>query len=488
MVFSSMSFLFFFLPALLAVYYMLPALLRWALPGNRTEIFRTRLRGARNIILLAFSLFFYAYGGLRFLLLMLASIIINYTGGLLASPENNKYTRKSGILTAVILGLGLLGWFKYSGFLAESINMLGTNIPIPKVTLPIGISFYTFQGLSYVIDVYRGDVSVQKNPVKVALYISLFPQLVAGPIVRYSAIEKEIDSNRENFNDFAAGAIRFVFGLSKKMLLANSLGEIADRLFSNTQGPLSVLAAWVGALAYTGQIYFDFSAYSDMAIGLGRMFGFHFLENFNYPYIAKSVTEFWRRWHISLSEWFRDYLYIPLGGNRAGMIKQIRNIIIVWILTGLWHGAAWNFVLWGAWFGALLLGEKFIWGKLLDKAPSGLRHFYTMLLVILSWVFFRSNTAPAALQYIGMMFGSSGKLYDKQGVYYIIEYFPEILCGVIAVFPLKIRIARFLDRKRGAASDALLLWGPRILGLALLALSYLKLATGSFNPFIYFRF
>ena len=472
MVFSSMSFLFFFLPALLVVYYCLPA----------------RLRGARNIALVAFSLFFYAYGGLRFTLLMIASVTINYVCGLFASDRHGKQIRKFAAIAAAALGLGLLGWFKYSGFLAETINSLGAGIPLPSVTLPVGISFYTFQGLSYVIDVYRGDVTAQRNPLKVALYVSMFPQLVAGPIVRYSDIANEIDAKRETFEEFAAGAIRFVFGLAKKMLLANALGEIADRLFSSTQGPLSVLAAWIGALAYTGQIYFDFSAYSDMAIGLGKMFGFHFPENFNYPYIAGSITEFWRRWHISLSTWFRDYLYIPLGGNRAGVVKQIRNIAIVWLLTGLWHGAAWNFVLWGAWFGVLLLGEKFVWGKFVDKTPAAVRHVYTMLLVVISWVFFRSETAAQALNYIGMMFGSSGVLFDKQGVYYIVEYYPELIFGVIAVFPLKTAVARYLESRRGAVAGAALIWGPRLLGLVLLAVSYLKLATGSFNPFIYFRF
>ena len=467
-----MSFLFFFLPALLAVYYVIPA----------------RLRGARNVVLLAFSLFFYMFGGFRFLFLMLVSIAINYTCGLFASDGQTEKMRKAAVIAAAVLGLGLIGWFKYSGFLAETINKLGTGIPVPNITLPVGISFYTFQGLSYVIDVYRGDIKAQKNPLKVALYISMFPQLIAGPIVRYPVIENAIDSNRETFEDFASGAVRFVFGLAKKMLLANALGEIADRLFSSTQGSLAAATAWVGALAYAGQIYFDFSAYSDMAIGLGKMFGFHFRENFNYPYIAKSITEFWRRWHISLSEWFRDYLYIPLGGNRLGRVKQVRNIIVVWFLTGLWHGAAWNFVLWGGWFGVLLLGEKFVWGRILDKALSPVRHIYTMVLVVVSWVLFRSDTAAQAVSYIGMMFGSAGKLYDRQGVYYIVEYYPELLFGVIAVFPVKAYLTRFLEKRRGALSDAIALWGPRALGLALLALSYLKLATGSFNPFIYFRF
>ena len=471
MVFSSMSFLFFFLPALLAVYFLTPK----------------RLRGARNFVLLAFSLLFYAYGGPRLLLIMIASVAINFVCGLFASPERTPKIRKLAVIAALALGLGLLGWLKYSAFLARSINMLGANLAIPSVLLPIGISFYTFQGLSYVLDVYRGDASRQRNPLRVALYISFFPQLVAGPIVRFPEIESRLDINRESFALFSDGAVRFAFGLAKKMLLANALGEIADKLFGATPGAMAVLTAWVGALAYTGQIYFDFSAYSDMALGLGKMFGFHFPENFNYPYISKSVTEFWRRWHISLSRWFRDYLYIPLGGNRVNRAKHVRNIMGVWLLTGLWHGAAWNFVAWGAWFGLLLLCEKYIWGKLLDKAPNAARHAYTMLLVIVSWVIFRADSFAHAFEYIGAMFGSSGALYDGQGVYYILEYWPELVIAIIAVLPVKNLLERFLNGRHGMAG-ALYIWGPRALALVLIAMSYLKLVTGSFNPFIYFRF
>ena len=472
MVFSSVSFLFFFLPAVLAVYYLIPA----------------RLRGARNTALLVFSLFFYAFGGPRFLLLMLASITVNYTCGLFAAPGRNLKTRKLAVAAAVILGLALLGWFKYSGFLAETINMLRISVPVPKVALPIGISFFTFQGLSYVIDVYRGNAATQKNPLKVALYISLFPQLIAGPIVRYTTIESAIDTRVETIEDFSAGAVRFAFGLAKKMLLANSLGEIADALFAIAPGSLSITTAWVGAIAYTGQLYFDFSAYSDMALGLGRMFGFHFLENFNYPYISKSVTEFWRRWHISLSTWFRDYLYIPLGGSRVSRAKHIRNIVVVWLLTGLWHGAAWNFVIWGAWVCLLLLCEAFVWGKSLEKAPTVLRHVYALALIIVTRIFFRSETVSGAALYIGAMFGSSGILVDGQGVFYLVQYWPEMLFAVIASMPVKNKIAGLLESKRGALSAALYEWGPRALALAMLALSYMKLVTGSYNPFIYFRF
>ena len=353
MVFSSLVFLLGFLPALLLVYFLIPA----------------RFRGLRNLVLLGASLFFYWWGASKLVLLMVLSILVNYLGGLLAGQADRRLAL-FGVIFASVVGLGLLGWFKYAGFLAQTIHDLGFAIPIPQVTLPIGISFFTFQGLSYVIDVYRGDAPIQKNPLNVALYVALFPQLVAGPIVRYTTVMAEIAHREENLPEFASGVTRFCFGLAKKMVLANSMGQIADGIFNQTAANLDPGLAWVGALAYTFQIYFDFSAYSDMAIGLGHMFGFRFLENFNYPYISRSVTEFWRRWHISLSTWFRDYVYIPLGGNRCSRLKHMRNIFVVWLLTGLWHGAAWTFVLWGLWFCLLLLGEKFLWGKYLEKLPG----------------------------------------------------------------------------------------------------------------------
>ena len=328
MVFSSISFLAYFLPSLLVTYYIVPA--RW--------------RSLRNLVLFAFSVVFYAWGGLRYLALLSISVIINYIGGLFAGDQFSAGIRKTATVAAVIANLALLGCFKYAGFFAQAVNDLGLFIPVPEIVLPIGISFFTFQGLSYVLDVSRGNAKTQKNPLNVALYVILFPQLVAGPIVRYTTVADEIVSRNENLDDFTNGAVRFMLGLGKKMLLANSVAEIADAVFAYNPNQLSVALAWLGAVAYTFQIYFDFSAYSDMAIGLGRMFGFHFLENFNYPYISTSVTEFWRRWHISLSSFFRDYVYIPLGGNRCSSWKHIRNLAIVWLLTGLWHGAAWTFV------------------------------------------------------------------------------------------------------------------------------------------------
>ncbi len=472
MVFSSISFLFLFLPVLLLCYFFIP---KWA-------------RGIRNTVLLAFSLFFYAYSGVRFLLLMLVSIALNYSCGMLAGSSRPKAQRRLAVILAAVGGLGLLGWFKYAAFLAENLNALGCQLPVPEITLPIGISFFTFQGLSYVIDVYRGDAPVQKNPLYVALYIALFPQLVAGPIVRYTTVAEEIVSRQETLSDFSSGAIRFVFGLSKKLLLANALGAIADDIFALQGDALATSLAWLGALAYTGQIYFDFSAYSDMAIGLGRMFGFHFLENFNYPYISKSITEFWRRWHISLSTWFRDYVYIPLGGNRRGKLFQLRNLCIVWLLTGMWHGAAWTFIAWGVWYGALLIGEKFIWGRAWSKLPAAVQHVLTMVLVVIGWVLFRADTLSYAAAFVGSMFGAGSTLFDEVTIYYLRQYAPELICALLAIFPIKPALQSALERRNTTASKLILSWAPPVIALLLFAVSYMQLVTGSFNPFIYFQF
>ncbi len=471
MVFSSISFLFVFLPLLLAVYFLLPA----------------RLREGRNLVLLLFSLFFYGYGGPRFLLLMLLSIAVNYAGGLLAAPDQRRRRLWTGLVTAV--NLGLLGWFKYAGFLGANLNRIWTGLPVPEVALPIGISFFTFQGLSYVLDVYRGEAAPERNPLRVALYISLFPQLVAGPIVRYTTVADEIRNRRETLDAFTDGAVRFLFGLGKKMLLANQLGLLADQVYATRPEFLTTALAWLGAAAYTGQIYFDFSGYSDMAIGLGRMFGFHFLENFNYPYLSQSVTEFWRRWHISLSTWFRDYLYIPLGGNRCAHWKHIRNILVVWALTGLWHGAAWNFLCWGLYFGLLLLGEKYGWGRILERAPAALRHLYAMVLIVVSWVLFRAETLDYAVRFLQAMAGfAQGGLTDGRTTYYLLEFRWELLLAIPAAMPVKSWLQNWLESKSGAAAQALLAWGPKLIALGTFGLSFLRLVSSSFNPFIYFRF
>ncbi len=471
MVFSSISFLFLFFPALLVLYFLFPA----------------QMRSVRNGVLLCFSLFFYGYGGPRFLLLMLFSIAVNYLGGLACGP--NKKHRRGFLLLTTAVNLGLLGWFKYATFLASNLSRLWTGLPVPEVTLPIGISFFTFQGLSYVLDVYRGDAVPERNPFRVALYISLFPQLVAGPIVRYTTVAEEIGSRRETLSEFAGGGVRFLFGLAKKMLLANQLGLMADEIFASAPASLTVSLAWLGALAYTGQIYFDFSAYSDMAIGLGRMFGFHFLENFNYPYISRSVTEFWRRWHISLSTWFRDYVYIPLGGNRCSTGRHIRNILVVWALTGLWHGAAWTFVAWGLYYAVLLLGEKYLWGQALERLPSPLRHCYALVCIILGWVLFRAPTLEAALQFLGAMFGLSSGLADGRTIYYLLQYRWELLLAIPAALPLRDLLHSALEKRKARPWASLLLdWGPETAALGLFGLSFLRLVSSSYNPFIYFRF
>ena len=470
MVFSSLIFLLFFFTALFICYFCIPKRLRWL----------------RNCMLLAYSLFFYRCGGADYLPLLLASILVNYLGGLLAA-SGRPALRKLGLWGAVALGLGLLGWFKYAGFVAENLNALGMPVGAPKIVLPIGISFFTFQGLSYVIDVYRGDAKCQKNPFYVALYVALFPQLVAGPIVRYTTVEEEITRREESLHEFSQGVVRFLFGLGKKMLLANAMGEIADGVFAQAPETMAAALAWVGALAYTLQIYFDFSGYSDMAIGLGRMFGFHFLENFNYPYISRSVTEFWRRWHISLSSWFRDYVYIPLGGSRCSRVRNVLNLAAVWLLTGLWHGAAWNFVLWGGWFLILLLGEKFLWGKALGRAPAFLGWLYTMLAAVFGWVLFRSASLSSALGYFNAMAGQGGPA-DGQAVYYLLEYWPEWTVALIAMLPVKVWVGRWLEGCAGRLSLLALDWGPKLVALGLLAASYLELVSGSFNPFIYFQF
>ena len=470
MVFSSLIFLLFFLTALYVCYFIVPRRWRWL----------------RNCVLLVFSLFFYRCGGADYLPLLLASILINYLGGLLAASERPAL-RKLGLWGAAALGLGLLGWFKYAGFAAENLAALGLPVEVPQIVLPIGISFFTFQGLSYVIDVYRGDARCQKNPLYVALYVALFPQLVAGPIVRYTTVEEEIVQRNESLEEFSQGVVRFLFGLGKKMLLANAMGEIADGVFAQSPETMALSLAWIGAAAYTFQIYFDFSAYSDMAIGLGRMFGFHFLENFNYPYISKSIAEFWRRWHISLASWVRDYVYIPLGGSRCSVGRNVRNMAVVWLLTGLWHGAAWTYVAWGGMMLVLLAGEKYCWGRGLSRLPGPVQHLYTIVLVVFSMVMFRSSGIGYGLSYFRSMVGLGGRP-DGQAVYYLLEYWPEWIACVLASLPVKVWVQRSLERREGLLPALTLEWGPKIAALGLLGLSYTKLATGSFNPFIYFQF
>ncbi len=467
MLFSGIPFLYYFLPLVLAVYFLVP-------------------RGAKNAVLFASSLLFYAWGEPRFCVFMLLSIAQGYVFGRLIE-RNRKHTRRSKLfLTAsVCLSLGLLGYCKYADFFISSLNAVtGASIKLLHVVLPIGISFYTFQILSYVVDVYRGSVPAQKSFLKLGTYIAMFPQLIAGPIVRYAEIAPQLDSRQTTLEDVSSGACRFVIGLSKKVLLANVLYGLVTAFQQSRD--LSVLYFWLYAVSFALQLYFDFSGYSDMAIGLGRIFGFRFSENFNYPYISASITEFWRRWHISLGSWFRDYVYIPLGGNRVSKAKWLRNILVVWMLTGLWHGASWTFVLWGLGFAVLLVAEKLVCGRLLQRTHV-LKHVYTLLLVTLSFVLFNADSVSEAVSQLGAMFGAGGlPLVSTEGVYYLKSYAGTFLFAAIGATPLiSNAISRFGKTRFGA--QALTVLQPLVM-LALLAACTAFLVDGSFNPFLYFRF
>ena len=464
MVFSSLEFLFLFLP--------LVALLYFLCPGK-----------ARNGLLLFASLLFYAWGEPVYVLVMLVSIAMNYVFGLLVH-KNGGRGKKTALAFGVALNLLMLGVFKYTNFLMSNLRAVtGLELPMKEIALPIGISFFTFQAMSYVIDVYRGKAAVQKNIFSFGLYIALFPQLIAGPIVRYSTVAEQIVSRRTTPEMAAAGVKRFLTGLAKKVLLANSAGLLWTQL---TEGAaLPAADAWLAALSFSFQIYFDFSGYSDMAIGLGLIFGFRFEENFNYPYISSSITEFWSRWHMSLGTWFKEYLYIPLGGNRKGRARQIRNILIVWLLTGLWHGASWNFIFWGVYYGLLLLAEKLLLKKWLEKCPAAIRHLYTLLVVLFGWVLFANEDLSALGPFLAGMFGANGGASAQ---------LPGLFCGNAALLivcaaaslPLGGKLSARLREKHGnggAFFCAETLWY-----LLLFVLCVASLVNSSYNPFIYFRF
>ncbi len=475
MVFSSLYFLFLYLPIVLFVYYITP--LKW-----------------RNAVLLVFNLIFYGWGEPVYIVIMFVSIAIDYTHGILVERckrRGNDRGAKLAVASSVVFNLALLFFFKYWDFVAGSLAAIGLDF-MPKfgLSLPIGISFYTFQTMSYTIDVYRGDAGVQRNIVNFGTFVTLFPQLIAGPIIKYKDLEEQIGHRTHSVEQFASGVQVFVVGMGKKLLLANNLGMLWDAYQAVPTAELTVLGAWLGVVAFSFQIYFDFSGYSDMAIGLGRMLGFEFLKNFDYPYISKSITEFWRRWHISLSTWFRDYLYIPLGGNRCSTWKHVRNILMVWTLTGLWHGAAWNFLCWGLYFGLLLLGEKYGWGKQLGRAPAVAQHLYTMLLVVVSWVVFRAETLGYAGHFLGAMAGFAQSGWsDERTTYYLLQFRWELLLAIPAAMPVKQWLQTWLEARRGTTwSQVLLLWGPKLLALGLFGLAFLRLVSSSFNPFIYFRF
>ncbi len=468
MVFSSSIFLFGLLPLLLGLYFLAD-------------------KKYRNYVLLAFSLIFYGFGGPKLLVLMILIVLIDYISALLISNKKYKDYKKIFFIFTIILNVGTLFYFKYMGLTLEIINSLASlNIPIPHIVLPIGISFYTFQSMSYVIDVYRKDVKVQKNFFNLLLYVSLFPQLVAGPIVRYSTVDDEINERIISLESFTLGLERFIFGLAKKLIIANNVGHLADTVFgmNNMTTPL----AWLGVLAYTLQIYFDFSAYSDMAIGLGKMFGFNFEENFNYPYISKSITEFWRRWHISLSTWFRDYIYIPLGGNRKGVKRQIINLFIVWSLTGIWHGAAVNFLLWGLYYFLFLMLEKFLIKKYLDKAPKFISHIYTIFIVMIGWVLFRVESFEQCVQLFNALFiPCNNKFTSNYLLMYLNKYGIYLLLGIILSTPVFPKVKCYLlDNKYKNNIYVNIQYYLFVFGMLILCIIFLSKA--SYNPFIYFRF
>ena len=472
MVFSSLLFLFRFLPAVLILYFIVP-------------------KRFRNLVLLLVSLIFYAWGEPKYVFLMLFSILITYLGGFMVDrfrSSGDEKKAKISMIVTVALALSLLGFFKYADFVIETVNRIGhTDIDLLRLSLPIGISFYTFQTISYVIDVYRGDARVQKNIISYGAYVTMFPQLIAGPIVRYSTIDEQLRTRRESAEEFAGGAERFVVGLGKKVLLANSAGALWDSIRVMDASTMPALTAWLGIAAYTFQIYFDFSAYSDMAIGLGHMFGFRFLENFNYPYQAKSVTEFWRRWHISLGTWFREYVYIPLGGNRVSRARFIRNIMIVWMLTGIWHGADWNFVLWGIYYGVLLLVEKLFLKKYLEKTPGWLQHVYTMFTVMIGWFIFTWNENESGFAYLKAMFGMGGGFADRGTVYLLYTNAILLVMLILGSTDLPARLAG-LCKARIAGRDTLTTVVRCVFLTAVFLLSTAYLVNASYNPFLYFRF
>lgn len=470
MLFSSITFLFIFLPLTLLLYYLVP--------------FRMK-----NYVMLAASLIFYAWGEPVYIILMILSIILNYFCGQdIYEKRDNARAMKMSLMFGVIMNLLILGFFKYYGLLMDTINaILPIDIPYRVLALPIGISFYTFQAMSYLIDVYRKEVKPQENVLYFALYISMFPQLIAGPIVRYIDIEEQLKERSINSIKFGEGAMYFIRGLAKKVVLANTFGSVYEQVAAMQMGSFSTLTAWVGAIAYAFQIYFDFGGYSDMAIGLGKMFGFEFLPNFNYPYIAKSITDFWRRWHISLSTWFREYVYIPLGGNRCTPSRHILNLLIVWMLTGLWHGAQWNFMFWGLYYGVILILEKYLWGSKIEKLPSAVQHIYAFVLVLFGWVFFFSPTLGYAGQYLKVMFGIGAKgIFDKQGFFMIFTNWLLIVIAILASAPRGYKLLKKITGCWQSEEVRAIVTCAVYIAMFLLCIAFL--VTETYNPFLYFRF
>lgn len=464
MVFSSLVFLFAYLPITLLAYYLVP-------------------RQGRNIFLFIVNLIFYGWGEPKLVLLMVFNIFFNYIGGWLVDKYRaDAKKKKLFLILTCVLDIGILAVFKYTGMITETLNMLPfLNIPELQISLPIGISFYTFQTMSYVIDVYRDDAPVSKNFINFGTYVALFPQLIAGPIVRYRDVAEQLVNRRETLEMFTRGVKLFMVGLAKKVIIANTMGTLTTNIFATTDEN-GVVGTWVGMIAYTFQIYFDFSGYSDMACGLGNMLGFEFLKNFNYPYIAKSITDFWRRWHISLSTWFKEYVYIPLGGNRNGVKRQILNLLIVWGLTGLWHGAAYNFVLWGLYYGLLLILEKFVLKKFLDRLPSFVQHIYTLFIVIIGWGLFYFTDVGQLGEFMVDLFNFGNGICGNQAFNLIMSNLPMLIIAAVASTPLAAMLYNRFEHTR-------FMWIPETLYcMGVLGVSTASLVNQSYNPFLYFRF
>lgn len=464
MVFSSLVFMFAYLPITLLAYYLVP-------------------RQGRNIFLFIVNLIFYGWGEPKLVLLMVFNIFFNYIGGWLVDKYRaDAKKKKLFLILTCVLDIGILAVFKYTGMITETLNMLPfLNIPELQISLPIGISFYTFQTMSYVIDVYRDDAPVSKNFINFGTYVALFPQLIAGPIVRYRDVAEQLVNRRETLEMFTRGVKLFMVGLAKKVIIANTMGTLTTNIFATTDEN-GVVGTWVGMIAYTFQIYFDFSGYSDMACGLGNMMGFEFLKNFNYPYIAKSITDFWRRWHISLSTWFKEYVYIPLGGNRKGVKRQILNLLIVWGLTGLWHGAAYNFVLWGLYYGFLLILEKFVLKKFLDRLPSFVQHIYTLFIIIIGWGLFYFTDVGQLGEFMVDLFNFGNGICGDQAFNLIMSNLPMLIIAAVASTPLATMLYTRFEHRR-------FMWIPETLYcMGILAVSTASLVNQSYNPFLYFRF
>lgn len=470
MVFSSLVFLFFFLPLSLILYFAVPRL-------------------ARNFVLLLISLIFYAWGEPIYVLLMIFSTLVDFFHGLLVEKYADQPKKaKRVVLSSMCINLGLLTFFKYSGFIISNLNALfGTTFTVPELALPIGISFYTFQTMSYTVDIFRKDAPAQRNIISLGAYVAMFPQLIAGPIVRYQTVAEQLNHRKETLEKFSEGVWRFTIGLGKKVLLANNIGLLWSQISSREFSELTVLSAWLGLVAFGLQIYFDFSGYSDMAIGLGKMFGFDLLENFNYPYISQSITEFWRRWHISLGTWFKDYVYIPLGGNRKGKWRTLVNVFAVWFLTGLWHGASWNFVLWGVFFGILITFEKLFFMTWLNRCPRVFRHLYTLFLLLIGWGLFAFEDGTQLMHYFAILFGQAEAGWcNQQTLYELVHNAVLLVLLIIASTPFMKTVHQRLKETRWRS--ILETVGYPLIILALLCLSTAYLVDSSYNPFLYFRF